>query len=100
MPARHRRELDAFAPDERGLEFFQQLSMDLRDAILDGDAATTRRQNDWVLEVGCRSLLLGVDADHAQLLPDLLEQNVEAEFHVNRNAATEWVLRNCVNFLD
>ena len=74
--------------------------MDLANGILDREATTASRQNNGLSEVRCFTLLLCVDSHHSKLFPDLLDEDVQAELHVNRDATMERILRLFVNFFD
>lgn len=100
MATSHRRKLATFAPNIGRLKLIHELSMNLRDGFLDGNAASTCCQDNRILKIRRLSSLLGVDADHAQLFPNLLKQDIEAELHVNRNATAERILRNGINLLN
>ena len=98
--ASHWRELAALAPHVRRLELIKQLPVNLTDGFLNGDAAPARRQYDGILEIGRLPLLLRVDANHAELLPDFLKEHVQAQLHVHGDAAAEGVLGDGVDLLD
>lgn len=65
--------------------------MDLHDTVVDGKSSTTLGEDDRLVEVRSLTLLLGVDSHHAQLPPDLLQQNVKTQLHVDRNARIDWI---------
>lgn len=98
--ARHGRELAALTPDVRRLEIRKQRSMDLTNGVLDREATSTRSKNDGIVQVRSLTTLLGVDANHGERLPNLLQENIESELQLHRNARVQGLLRDKVDFLD
>jgi hypothetical protein len=66
--------------------------MDLHDAIIDSEAASSLSKDDGISEIWWTTSLLGVDSHHSQLFPDLLGKNIKAQLHMDRDAGVERVL--------
>jgi hypothetical protein len=49
--------------------------MDLHDAVVDFDTASSLGQDDWFGEVRLLSSPFGVNSDHRKSIPDLLQQD-------------------------
>jgi hypothetical protein len=74
--------------------------VDLHDAVVDPEATSSLRQDDGLVEVWRTSPLLGVNSHHAQLFPNLLQQDIEPELHMDRDASIARVLRDLIDLLN
>mmetsp|Transcript_32206 Transcript_32206/g.39930 ORF Transcript_32206/g.39930 Transcript_32206/m.39930 type:complete len:335 (-) Transcript_32206:232-1236(-) len=88
------------APDHCVTELRQQVSMDLHDRRLDSQAVSAPRQEQRVFEIRSLTSSLRVDANQGKLGPDFLEHDVNAEVHMDRDAAVEGVLHHVFDLLN
>ena len=61
---------------------------------------TSSCQEKRVCEVWCLTSALRVDAHQAKLIPDFIKKDIDAKFHVDRDASVLRVVSNCVNIFD
>ena len=74
--------------------------MNLHDRRFDRETVPTHGQEERIFEVGQLTSALSIDAHQGQLLPDLVEQDVDAEVHMNRDAGILGVLHELIDILN
>lgn len=74
--------------------------MDLHETALDGGTVARIEQNNWVSEIRLSAKSLGVDSHKAKLLPNFVEQNIDSQIHLHRNAAVLRVLHQFVDIFN
>jgi len=79
--------LAAAAPDIGEPEFSKQVFMELPNGRSDSESVSSHGQDQWVLEIWGPFPGLGVHANETQLIPDLVNKQVDAPFFLHRNAA-------------
>ena len=74
--------------------------MNLQNARLDSEPISACCEEQRVRKIGSFSLSLGVDAYEAKLVPNFVKQDVQTEFHLDRNARVLRVLHQIVDIFD
>jgi|LakMenEpi03Aug12_release.lakeMendotaPanAssembly.Ray.scaffolds.fasta_scaffold497904_1 hypothetical protein len=57
-------------------------------------------KNKWVVEVRLKTFSLGVNSDQTKLIPNFIEQNIDSQLHLARNASVLLVTCKQVNVLN
>ena len=66
--------------------------MQLLNGRFHSQTSSARRQNEGFFKIGHLTSSFGIDSNQSELLPDFIEQNVNAKFHLDGHAR---VLRVC-----
>jgi len=93
-------ELHGAAPHHCVRKLLDEVFVDLHQTALYSSSVSRVKQNNWVGKVRLRAKALGVNAHQAKLLPDFIEQNVDTQVHLHRDAAVLRVLHLLVDVLN
>lgn len=74
--------------------------MNLHDCTLYSKPVTSSCENKRLLEIWLLASALCVHAHQAQLVPDLVHQDVDAKLHLHRDTSILWVRRQSVDILN
>lgn len=74
--------------------------MNLHDRGFDSETVPTCCQEERICEVRHLTTALSIDAHQGKLFPDLVEQDVDAKVHVNRDASILGVLHELIDILN
>lgn len=91
--------LARFAPNLGKIKVVKERLMDLHDTIIHFCTASSRRENNWLIEVWCKTSSFGVNSHHAESVPDLLEENIETKLITNWDTSCKRVLRYTADLL-